>query len=187
MDENQTQTTPTNNTEVSETTQTINNDTPVITTDSIPIEVPHEAPESPTNVVDTLPNKDDNGASIPVESQVEKAPEIIETPASTPVKSNNFSSDEQTAQMVGNEPIRTQSFIHGLLEKAKLAIQSRKRIKLDKIMNLFAKQTNITNDEVEMYLHVSDATATRYLSILIKEGKIKQEGKTGKGVLYTKL
>jgi predicted HTH transcriptional regulator len=54
-------------------------------------------------------------------------------------------------------------------------------------MNLFAKQTNITNDEVEKYLHVSDATATRYLSILEKEGKIKQNGKTGKGVLYTKL
>ena len=102
MDENQTQTTPTNNTEVSETTQTINNDTPVITTDSIPIEVPHEAPERPTNVVDTLPNKDDNGASIPVESQVEKAPEIIETPASTPVKSNNFSSGRSPATEIPN-------------------------------------------------------------------------------------
>lgn len=190
MDENQTQTTPSDNTQVSETTQPINTDTPVITTDSQTSEVPSEAPKSPTNVVDALPNKDDNGVVIQPESQVEKAPEIIETVASepqTPVKSNNFSSGEQTAQMVGNEPIVSRSFIQELLEKAKLAIQGRKRIKLDKIMNLFAKQTNITNDEVEKYLHVSDATATRYLSILEKEGKIKQEGKTGKGVLYTKL
>ena len=176
MDEDQTQTTPPDNTQASETTQPINTDALAVTTDSTSTNMPSEAPESPTDVVDTLPNKDDNGAVIPDESQVEKAPEIIETSTfnpQPPVKSSNFSSDEQTAQMAGNEPIRDQSFIRGLLEKAKLAIQSRKRIKLDKIMNLFAKQTNITNDEVEKFLHVSDATATRYLSILEKEGKIK--------------
>jgi hypothetical protein len=188
MEDNQTQTTSTDSAQAPETTQSINTDSPVITTDSPAPEMPLEAPESPTNVVDTPPNKDDNGVVITAESQVENAPEINETPTSntqTPVKSSNFSSDEQTAQMVGNEPIRTQGFIRGLLEKAKLAIQNRKRNKLDKIMNLFAKQTNITNDEVEKYLHVSDATATRYLGILIKEGKIKQEGKTGKSVFYT--
>ena len=54
-------------------------------------------------------------------------------------------------------------------------------------MNLFAKQTTITNNEVEKLLHVSDATATRYLSTLEKEGKIKQSGKTGKGVSYSKI
>ena len=53
-------------------------------------------------------------------------------------------------------------------------------------MTLFLKKSKITNDEVEKFLHVSDATATRYLSILEKEGKIKQLGKTGKGVTYTK-
>ena len=185
-DENQ-QTITTDNTQAPETTQAINTDTPVITTDSTPVEVPSEAPESPTNVVDMPLGKDDNGASIQAESQVEKAPEITETQPSntqTPVKSSNFSSSEQTAQMVGNEPIRTQSFIRGLLEKAKLAIQSRKRKKLDKIMNLFAKQTNISNNDVQKLLYVSDATATRYLGILIKEGKIKQEGKTVKSVFY---
>lgn len=70
---------------------------------------------------------------------------------------------------------------------AEIAIQNRKRKKLDHIMTLFAKRTNITNDEVEKLLHVSDATATRYLSVLEKEGKIKQTGKTGKGVSYLKL
>ena len=44
----------------------------------------------------------------------------------------------------------------------------------------------VGNDEVEKLLHVSDATATRYLSVLEREGKIKQLGKTGKGVVYTK-
>jgi hypothetical protein len=184
------QTTPIDSVEVSETTQPVNNDSPVSINDSMVVEMPSEAPESPTNVVDTSVSKDNNGAVIEAESPIEEQVKIEETPDSnsqTLVKSRNFSSDEQTDQMVGNEPIRTQSFIRGLLEKAKLAIQSRKRNKLDKIMNLFAKQTNIANDEVEKYLHVSDATATRYLSILVKEGKIKQNGKTGKGVSYTKL
>jgi len=39
---------------------------------------------------------------------------------------------------------------------------------------------------VENLLLVSDATATRYLDELEKEGKIKQVGKTGKGVFYEK-
>ena len=48
----------------------------------------------------------------------------------------------------------------------------------------------ITNDEVEKLLHVSDATATRYLSQLEKEGKIKkneEKGKRGKWVSYSRI
>jgi len=74
-----------------------------------------------------------------------------------------------------------------LLVKARSAIQTRKRKKLDKVMTMFVKKDKITNDEVEKLLHVSDSTATRYLSQLEKEGKIKQNGKTGKGVFYTKI
>ena len=164
---------------------TLNSDTdsPAPPTDPPVVEMPSEAPESPTNIVDTPPNKDDNGAVIPTESPIQK---LIKT-EEIPVNSTPVNTPTQTAQMVGNEPIRTQSFIRSLLEKAKFAIQSKKRKKLDHIMSLFAKQTNITNDEVEKFLHVSDATATRYLNILETEGKIKQNGKTGKGVLYTKL
>ena len=54
-------------------------------------------------------------------------------------------------------------------------------------MSLFLEKSKITNDEVEKFLHVSDATATRYLSILEKEGKIKQSGKTGRSVSYLKI
>ena len=72
------------------------------------------------------------------------------------------------------------------LQKAQAVIQLRKQKKLLKIMSLFEKKKHITNDEVEKLLHVSDATATRYLSHLEQQGKIKQTGKTGKGVTYTK-
>ena len=75
----------------------------------------------------------------------------------------------------------------GLLRQmARATIQLRREKKLLKIMALFAKQTAVTNDEVEKLLHVSDATATRYLSELEKRGKLKQVGTTGRGVSYVK-
>jgi len=74
-----------------------------------------------------------------------------------------------------------------ILVKARVAIQDRKRKKRDKIMLALTTKSKITNDEVEKLLHVSDATATRYLSALEKEGKIKQVGKTGQGVVYSKI
>ena len=80
---------------------------------------------------------------------------------------------------------KSKSLARELLVKARNMIQFRKRKKLDKIMTLFAKQTKITNDEVEKFLHISDATTGRYLAILVKENKIKQTGKTGKSVFYS--
>ena len=69
-----------------------------------------------------------------------------------------------------------------LLVKARATIQDRKHKKLEKILEALTAKGKITNDEVEKLLHVSDATATRYLSALEKEGKIQQVGKTGKAV-----
>lgn len=74
-----------------------------------------------------------------------------------------------------------------LIAKAREAIQTRKRKKIDRIFDLFAKRTNITNNQVADFLHVSDATATRYLQILENENKVRQVGKTGKGVKYEKI
>ena len=54
-------------------------------------------------------------------------------------------------------------------------------------MAMFLKKSKITNDGVEKFLHVSDATATRYLSQLKKEGRIKQNRKTGHSVSYSKI
>jgi hypothetical protein len=56
-----------------------------------------------------------------------------------------------------------------------------------KVVDLLSKQTKITNDNIEKLLKVSDATATRYLSELEKEGIIKQYGKTGRHVYYKKV
>ena len=81
--------------------------------------------------------------------------------------------------------------------KARATIQDRKHKKHEKILEALdgkgpttlklRRAGKITNDEVEKLLHVSDATATRYLSALEKEGKIQQVGKTGKAVEYTRI
>lgn len=74
-----------------------------------------------------------------------------------------------------------------LLVKARGVVQSTKRKKLDKILEYVTKHGSITNDQVEKLLRVSDATATRYLTQLEKEGKLKQEGRIGKSVKYLKI
>lgn len=50
-----------------------------------------------------------------------------------------------------------------------------------------ARQSKITNRDVESKLNVSDATATRYLDELEKEGKIKQVFTDGRYVYYKKV
>lgn len=54
------------------------------------------------------------------------------------------------------------------------------------ILKLLNQQTEITNNDVEKLLAVSDATATRYLDSLEKSGDIAQKGKTGRNVYYVK-
>ena len=118
-------------------------------------------------------------------------PVVTQTQTSTPATSTST-----PAQVVASvvapvvAPVVAQTFtksIRELFTKAQLAIQNRKRKKLDRVMNLFAKQTSITNNEVEKLLHISDATATRYLSTLEKEGKIKQNTKKGHATSYSKI
>lgn len=143
---------------------------------------------------------------IPVEVPIEPQPQTAQVPPIEPLVSEPVSTPTTEPELISEpEPVETDStpvpsptqaepvilpkpnIARDLLNKARFAIQTRKKVKLDRIMTLFAKRTSITNDEVEKFLHVSDATATRYLEILEKENKIKQSAKTGKGVTYTKI
>ena len=136
---------------------------------------------------------------------VENVPETQpETALEAPVEPVETIPETETAQMGGNEPLvekeerqsRKQEDKAELAPKQKLGllrqmaqatIQLHIQKKLVKVMTLFVKQTEITNDEVEKLLHVSDATATQYLAELEKRGKIQQVGTTGRGVKYIKL
>jgi Fic family protein len=72
----------------------------------------------------------------------------------------------------------------GLEEKNRI---ENKKENLEKIRGLFAEQGRVANDDVEKLLGVSDATVTRYLDDLEKEGFIRQVGTTGKHVFYEKV
>jgi len=110
---------------------------------------------------------------------VEPTPASTSSPQATPQTQTPV---EPPPQPTANIPNRQE-----LLVLARASIQNRKRKKFDKILEALNTKPSITNDEVEKLLHVSDATATRYLSILEKEGKIKQEGRTGKFVSYSRI
>ncbi len=73
------------------------------------------------------------------------------------------------------------------LVKARLIKQVNKNKAKNKILELFKTRDKINNTDVENLLSVSDATSTRYLEELEKEGKIAQHGKIGRGVFYTQI
>src|SRR3989338_855768 len=175
--------------------------------DDAPVQVPTPEPTPPEPAQE---------APAPVEMPV-PAPAEATAPETTPVAQSSgeptqtAQPETQTAQMGRSEPLPAPSeplpnqqpasqpsvpaqvaapIVHlgrDVLAKARATIQDRKHKKLEKILEALTAKGKITNDEVEKLLHVSDATATRYLSALEKEGKIQQVGKTGKAVQYTRI
>ena len=143
---------------------------PVQEQKSEPIPTPETPPAPPEPATAQIPPTEPLGSvNEPKVSKPEPAP--IFSPAPTP------------AEPVSPKP----NLARQLIAKAREAIQNRKRKKIDRILDLFAKRINITNNQVADFLHISDATATRYLQILENENRIKQVGKTGKGVKYEKI
>lgn len=192
-DQNTTQNQDSENNSIPPSSQEPTEQAPEITPASEASTMPSEAPEAPRNRESAIPVNNANGAQnepeaiSPESGEAQKLPENQDSPSA---EGESLEAEEPTAQTAVNEPLPTQSkrsVARELLTKARNAIQFRKRKKLDKIMVLFLQHSKITNDEVEKFLHVSDATATRYLSTLEKENKIKQVGKTGKGVSYSRM
>jgi len=132
---------------------------------------PEPAPE-PATPPQEAPPAETQTAQVPVNEPLPLEPEPIPTAPAAP--------DPASA------PVPTHAS-RDLLVKARATIQDRKRKKLERILQALNTKGKITNDEVEKLLHVSDATATRYLSALEKEGKIQQVGRTGKAVEYTRI
>jgi len=173
----------------------INADIPVSLNNDNPENNPilAESPEAQKTEVFSVEGGKTEGIVRPVETFETRTAQIPPNEPlnsqSEPVPASNYGEAKAEPENINPVPVITPSKnkVLELLAKAKIAIQFRKRKKLDKLMTLFLKQKNITNDEVEKFLHVSDATAERYLNILEKENKIKQTGKTGKAVMYQKI
>jgi hypothetical protein len=143
------------------------------------VETPTNTPES-----ENIDSGSEAGMTMPA-SQTQQGTAQLEPPP-TPASAPASPPESLPAQAPVIIPPPPQNIVGLVLTKARLIIQLRKQKKLIKIMGLFLNKKSITNDDVEKLLHVSDATATRYLSQLEKDGKITQTGKTGHAVTYTK-
>jgi Fic family protein len=63
-----------------------------------------------------------------------------------------------------------------LLAKAQAKIQSNKQKKLDKIAQFAQKKQIIANEDIQKLLHISSATATRYMVKLVEQGRLARVG-----------
>ena len=84
------------------------------------------------------------------------------------------------------------AFVLGLIVGKRASEPAAKKTELDEdakitaILTLFAHSEKLTNDDVQRALHVSDATAERYLNRAEHLNLITQHGTTGRDVYYTK-
>ena len=70
------------------------------------------------------------------------------------------------------------------LSQYKKELQKIKEDRKSKILELFKTKKELTNNDVEKFLGVSDATATRYLDELEKEGIIEVFGDNKRAAKY---
>ena len=71
-----------------------------------------------------------------------------------------------------------------LRAKGARAVSERIQKRKDRIMLKAKENKRITNDGVEDLFCISDRTASNYLSVLVKEGKLEKIGTSGRGVHY---
>ena len=84
---------------------------------------------------------------------------------------------------IAEVPQKTENtFVNPAVEIRKENIQ-----KLASFISQKSADEQITNDQVQDFLSVSDATAERYLQELEKQGKIRQVSQEGRGVHYLKV
>jgi len=78
-----------------------------------------------------------------------------------------------------------QKFANKGLAKYQQKLQEKKEKAKEEIVKIIKEKGSASNKDITEALKISEATATRYLDELEKEGKIRQVGKTGKYTFYT--
>ena len=172
--------------------------TPEVVNNTAPINTENKA-EIPENTLETGNSLENPASNQTIQGNLEtnasdssepqKISETLTSAKATDGQAN--STDNRTGQTPVSDPLPVSTSSkpsqRDLWKRFLDKVQIGKRKKLEKIMTLFLKQSKITNDEVEKFLRVSDKTAERYLDILEKENRIKQVGKTGHAVFYSKI
>lgn len=154
--------------------------------ESVPASAEGSSVATPEPVSEPVPQPEQETVSEPIsqpESRLEPAgPQV--NPVSNPVGQADGTGGTGLQPVIASTSLVSRA--RELLVKARETIQFRKRKKLEKIMSLFLKKQSITNDDVQMLVYVSDATATRYLNQLEREGRIRREN-AGKYLSYSRV
>jgi hypothetical protein len=136
-----------------------------------PIDLPSDAPESPINAPTPVPVEDQNQGVNQPESEVPEASILESVQASAPALQTSPASQPQSLAQQDQT-----GFIRALLAKAQAKIQFNKQKKLDKIIPYAQKKKIIANEDIQKLIHVSSATATRYLVKLVQQGRLARIG-----------
>jgi hypothetical protein len=162
--------------------------------------IPHTAPESPINDDSSAPVEDQNPPINQPESEGPDEPISVPSEPQAPVDDQSVPANDNLPESEPVQPTPVQSvpvlapttmpstapqtqpsaqqnqtsFIRALLAKANTKLLSNRQKKLDKVMQLAQKKGFITNEQAQDLLHCSDATATRYLSKLVKQGRLNR-------------
>lgn len=160
-----------------------------IAPESIPEVSPEASVVGPTPTPVTVVNEAQTESS-PIVGPVTPSP--VSEPASSTLESASQAESTITAPVASTIVEKvvykpTLEMMHTLQRKSLVSIQNRKRKKIEKIMTLFTKKQKITTVDVQKFLIVSHNTAVRYMDILEKENRVKQVGKKGSSVFYTKI
>jgi len=89
---------------------------------------------------------------------------------------------EEEIQKRVNEKLKVE--LDARRQKANQARLQKKEDNLKKIFGLVQSKRVVTNDEVRDFLHVSQSTATNYLTEMVNRGMLKKEGERG-GAKYS--
>lgn len=141
-----------------------------VTPPPLPETPPPIAPPVQTPIPEPIPEPTINIEPIPVP----QIPQVPQTP--------QVSSEEIQKQV--DEKLNTELESRRL--KANEARKTKQQEHLQAIEKLLQEKKEITNQDVRDLTHVSKTTATEYLSMLVKSGSIKMEGK-GPATVYKNI
>src|ERR1035437_8489354 len=140
-----------------------------------PISAPNE-PEAPVN--DQPISANDNSAE---SEPVPISPVQVASPAPTPLTPIAPQAQPSAQPLQAPTPITQPNSSESLQfrsiqARGRTKIQTNREEKLDKLIQFAQKKQIIDNEEIQMLLHISSATATRYLEALVKQGRLVSEG-----------
>ena len=136
---------------------------------------------------ESAPAQETAPSAAPAEVSVAESaptPEAVPTSAAEVASENTpaaaSSPTQSSAPQPGKEP---RHWTDADRAKAAAVHHQQTEAELAKIVEFAKKHPKVTNDDIEKLLHVSDATASRYLKLLVERGVLKKEG-SGRGVSY---